>query len=254
MIKLLKDYIKKNTGLLIRLDDISANMNWNYMDKCERLFDKLEIKPVLGVIPDNQDPEFLKYPKNSNFWERVKSWENKGWEISMHGFSHLYKNQTYKKDFFNYGGGSEFFGLSYEDQLYKITSGLKKFNENQIKVRSFFAPNHTYDLNTLKALDKSKIRIVIDGYGLFPFYKFNLFFIPQLFYREIMLPFGIQSTQIHINYWNDDYCKRFNKFLEKNSKNILDLDYILSLSKSNVFKNFINFSVEKSLKTYRNLK
>ena len=64
MIKLLKDYIKKNTGLLIRLDDISANMNWNYMDKCERLFDKLEIKPVLGVIPDNQDPEFLKYPKN----------------------------------------------------------------------------------------------------------------------------------------------------------------------------------------------
>ncbi len=254
MLKLCKNYLKKNTGLLIRLDDITTHMNWNYMDKCEKLFDKLNIKPVLGVIPNNKDPEFFNYPKNSNFWQRVKSWQTKGWEISMHGFSHLYERQTNKKDLFNYGGGSEFFGLTYEDQLKKISSGLKKFEENQINIRSFFAPNHTYDLNTLKALDNSGIKIVIDGYGLFPFFKSNLFFIPQLFYKEIMLPFGIQSTQIHINYWDEEYYRKFNDFLEKNSKNIINIDQILNLKKNNVFENFINFSVEKGLKTLRRIK
>ena len=46
-------------------------MRWDYMDKCESLFDKYKIKPLLGVIPINRDPELLKYPKNEKFWERV---------------------------------------------------------------------------------------------------------------------------------------------------------------------------------------
>ena len=39
--------LKNNTGILIRFDDISANMNWDLMDKCEELFDKYNIKPVM---------------------------------------------------------------------------------------------------------------------------------------------------------------------------------------------------------------
>ena len=46
---------KKNTGLLIRFDDIAPNMNWDLMDKCEKLFVQYKIKPVLGVIPNNED-------------------------------------------------------------------------------------------------------------------------------------------------------------------------------------------------------
>jgi len=81
-----------------------------------------------------------------------------------------------------------------------------------------------------------------------------LFFIPQLFYKEIILPFGIQSTQIHLNYWDDDYYKKFNDFVEKNSKKIIDLNYILSLDKTNFFQNSINYSVEKVLKVLRRLR
>ena len=44
----------------IRMDDISENMNWSLMDKCEKLFDKYTIKPLLGIIPINKDPELLK--------------------------------------------------------------------------------------------------------------------------------------------------------------------------------------------------
>jgi len=128
MLNSIKKTTSKYTGLLIRMDDITENMNWKHMDKCELLFDKFNLRPLLGVIPENQDPELLKYPKNSNFWKRVESWKKKGWEISMHGYSHLYERQTNRKDIFNYGGGSEFFGLDYENQLNKIKSGLEKFS------------------------------------------------------------------------------------------------------------------------------
>tara|TARA_B100000963_G_scaffold57532_1_gene45643 strand:- start:1428 stop:2192 length:765 start_codon:yes stop_codon:yes gene_type:complete len=251
MLYSIKKITSKYTGLLIRMDDISEHMNWELMDKCELLFDKYKIKPLLGVIPFNRDPELLKYPKNEHFWKRINTWTNKGWEITMHGCNHLYTQKSYKKDIFNYGGMSEFYGLDYGSQLKKIKIGLEKFNENKIKIRSFFAPNHIYDENTLKAIKESGIKIIIDGYGLFPYYKNEILFIPQLFYKEIFLPFGIQSTQIHINEWNYNEFKNFEIFVKKNYKNIVNLDYIIDLSNTNIFQNLINFFVEKTLKTIR---
>ena len=53
-------YIKNNTGILIRIDDVCENMDWKLMKKLEVLFDKHSTKPVLGVIPNNKMRTF--YP------------------------------------------------------------------------------------------------------------------------------------------------------------------------------------------------
>ena len=251
MFNSIKKITSKYTGLLIRMDDISENMNWALMNKCEKLFDKFKIKPLLGIIPINKDPDLLKFPKNDRFWERVKSWENKGWEITMHGCNHLYTQKSDKNDIFNYGGNSEFYGLDYSMQLNKIKTGLEEFKKRKIKVRSFFAPNHIYDSNTLKALKDSDIKIIIDGYGLFPYYKNEILFIPQLFYKEIFLPFGIQSTQMHINEWNDEAYKNFEIFVKKNYSKILNLNNIIEVTNPNSLQNLTNYLVEKTLKTVR---
>ena len=66
----------------------------------------------------------------------------------MHGFTHVYDKETNKKDFFNYGGRSEFFGHSYDEQFKRIKKSLEIFKKENIEIRSFFAPNHTYDQNT----------------------------------------------------------------------------------------------------------
>jgi hypothetical protein len=205
----------------------------------------------MGVIPNNQDNELLKYPKRENFWEIVKKWELNDWSIAMHGYNHLYDKETNKKDFFNYGGKSEFFGHSYEDQLSKIKKGLEIFEKNNIQIDTFFAPNHTYDRNTFKALKNSGILKIIDGYGLMP-YSFNgIRFVPQLFYKLYLLPFGIQSAQIHINYWSEKDFINFKKFIEKYHKKVISADFAFSKISNSYLHKIINSAFEKLLKLKR---
>ena len=174
----MKNYINNNTGILIRIDDVCENMDWKLMAKLESLFDKYSIKPVLGVIPNNKDDSFLTFPRNDNFWDQVRNWQSKGWEIVQHGYTHIYDKLCEKKsDYFNYGGGSEFFGHSLKVQEERIRNGLEKFKKEKINIRSFFAPNQTYDNNTFLALKNCGIKEVIDGYGLMPYYENDIKFI-----------------------------------------------------------------------------
>ena len=251
MINSIKNYIKSNTGLLIRMDDVAEHMNWNDMSKCESLFDKYNIKPLLGVIPNNQDKELYVYEKKEKFWDKVRLWQTKGWEIAMHGFTHVYDTETQKKDYFNYGGRSEFFGHNYETQLLRIRKGLEIFKKENIQIRSFFAPNHTYDENTIKALRESGIKYIIDGYGLFPYTKYDMIFIPQLFYKEIILPFGIQSTQMHLNYWEEKDYEIFEKFIIKNYDKIICFEDCIKKINDSLLSKLINFGTKTSLKSLR---
>ena len=245
------NFFKQNTGLVIRFDDICENMKWNFMEKCENLFDELNIKPILGVIPNNKDKELLKYKKKHNFWDIVRKWQRKGWTIAMHGYTHVYDTNTNKKDYFNYGGRSEFFGHSLKEQINRINLGLKKFNAENIAIRVFFAPNHTYDQNTFKALKNCGISEVIDGYGLTPYRYLNINFIPQLFYKNIILPYGIQSTQIHLNYWGEEDFKIFKRFIIKNKNKIITYDQVIKKVSNKFIDLSLNFVLEKALKIIR---
>ena len=254
MFSKIKKYISGNTGFLIRLDDIAENMNWDMMQQASILFDRYEIKPVLGIIPNNKDPELLAYPKiNINFWEQVRIWKSKGWEIAMHGYTHVYDKTCKNKDYFNYGGGSEFFGHSLETQELRIKNGLKKFEDEKIKIRTFFAPNHTYDKNTFVALKNCGIKEIIDGYGLIPYTENDIKFIPQLFYKVLALPFGIQTTQIHLNDWKQKDFDNFEKFIKKNSNKIITYDQAISKINNNLFYKFVNNVLEKILKFTRSI-
>ena len=251
----IKNYISDNTGILIRIDDIAENMNWNLMEKTELLFQKYDIKPVLGVVPNNKDTEFLSFPKRNDFWEKVREWKSKGWEIAMHGYTHVYDKMCKKsEDYFNYGGGSEFTGHTLEMQTLRIKNGLKKFEDEKIKIRTFFAPNQTYDKNTFIALKNCGIHEVIDGYGLMPYTQNNMRFIPQLFNKVILLPFGIQSTKLHLNLWKQEDFEEFEKFIAKNSNKIITYDQALAKINNNSFYKLINTLAKIILKIKRTIK
>tara|TARA_Y100000590_G_C15660260_1_gene992310 strand:+ start:890 stop:1654 length:765 start_codon:yes stop_codon:yes gene_type:complete len=252
MFKKFTNYLSDNTGFLLRFDDIAENMRWDLMNEIEILFDKFEIKPVLGVIPYNRDKELLSYPKiEEDFWQKVRSWKKKGWEIGMHGTHHVYDKFCSKNDFLKHGGNTEFCDHTFEDQFEKISLGVKKFKEEKINVRTFFAPNHTFDQNTLSALKKCGINEILDGYGIMPYEKNNIKFIPQLFYRLRKLPFGIQSFQIHLNYLNNKEFDNLKSFIIKNSKKIITYDKALSKINNSIFYEMMRLVTKKVLQIKR---
>ena len=81
--------------------------------------------------------------------------------------------------------------------------------------------------------------------------KKGLTFVPQLFYKEIMLPFGVQATQIHLNYWDEKKFNNFSKFLFKNKNKFLSFDQAIKKTKQSVFSKITNYSVEYGLKFIR---
>ena len=248
----MKNYINNNTGILIRIDDVCENMNWNLMSKLESLFDNYSIKPVLGVIPNNRDEDFLSFPRNDNFWDQVRKWQVKGWEIVQHGDTHIYDRLCSKKsDYFEYGGGSEFFGHPLDVQEKRIKNGLEKFKREKINIRSFFAPNQTYDENTFIALKNCGINEVIDGYGLMPYTEKNVKFIPQLFEKVVLLPFGIQSTKLHLHVWDENDYKKFENFIKINSKKIITYDQALNKINNSFLYKIIRYFISKILKLKR---
>jgi hypothetical protein len=82
--------------------------------KIEEILIKFDIKPMVGVIPDNRDKEMFIDDFDPLFWEKVKHWQKKDWTIAMHGCEHTYHTTD---------GGvnpvnriSEFAGLPLEEQ------------------------------------------------------------------------------------------------------------------------------------------
>ena len=143
----------KKTCILIRFDDICPTMNWEQWAKACALLDAYGKKPLIGVIPDCKDPDLQINEAKENFWEYVRELQAQGYKIAMHGHQHIFISQH--KGMVNNRVGSEFAGLSYEKQLEKILAGQKILKEHGIETDVFFAPAHSYDLNTLRALKKA---------------------------------------------------------------------------------------------------
>ena len=237
--------------LIVRIDDVAPNMNWNMMKKVKHIFQKNNIKPVIGVIPKNEDDELKNYPKcEFNFWEEIKDLKNLGWEIAMHGYQHLYEFDC-KKDYLGLGGKTEFANLPYETQLQRISLGLDIFRQHNIDIKSFFAPNHTFDKNTIKACKTLGIRAIVDGYGIAPYHEDGVLFFPQLFYRLFALPFGFQTLQIHLNYFSEKDFENFEKFIEKNKQKIITFEEAFNFANDSFFSKSSRLFFEKTLKLKR---
>lgn len=223
---------------IIRLDDASEYEDKKKWERIKKLLNKYEIKPIIGVIPNNKDNSLVKkYEKNENFWNEIKELKENGWIIAMHGFDHKYIS--------NSGGinpiqkRSEFAGIPLKKQKQKIKDGISIFEKNGIYPDVFFAPSHTFDENTIIALkENSNINIISDTIASDVYFKHGMYFIPQQSGKVRKLPFKTVTFCYHPNEMEDcDYkqledfiIKNINKFrgtpldnLKKRKRNIYDI-------------------------------
>ena len=62
---------------IIRLDDAADRMDCQKWSQMERLLDKYDIKPLVGVIPNCKDKMMDIYDVDPDFWNKVHQWEDK---------------------------------------------------------------------------------------------------------------------------------------------------------------------------------
>ena len=80
-----------------------------------------------------------------------------------------------------------------------------------------------------------------------PYLENEIKFIPQLFYKPFLLPFGLQTTQIHLNYWSENEFNKFSNLIHKNREKVVSYDEALKLISSNKTDKIINGIIKKLL-------
>jgi predicted deacetylase len=183
---------------LVRLDDACATQNNKKWDAIEYVLDKLGIKPIVAVIPCNEDPSLRRGVKDENFWMRVKGWEKKGWTIALHGYRHVYHKVRKEDLVLPFHGRSEFAGLDLKTQSELLAKAYAEFSSHGIFPDVWIAPGHAFDANTLEALKRATpIRIVSDGIACHPFADDGLTFVPQQLWWPKRRLFGTWTICLH---------------------------------------------------------
>jgi predicted deacetylase len=200
---------------LIRLDDASEYMDVEKWAKVEELLDKYHIKPIVGIIPNNKDKELVnKYKFNPLFWETAREWQTKKWTIALHGYTHVYCSNSGGVNPVNFQ--SEFADIPLGKQKEKISNGIRIFKKHGLIARVFFAPSHTFDMNTLEALrQETDIRIISDTIAN-DIYKYDgFYFIPQQSGKVRKLPFKVTTFCYHPNTMKEEDFITLENFLIK---------------------------------------
>ncbi len=218
----------------MRLDDACTRMNTSSWLRMEKLLDKYGVKPLVGVIPDCKDSEMSCYSEDKEFWKKALDWQKKGWVLALHGFEHLYVskeagiNPMHER--------SEFAGLSLEEQKEKIKTGIGILRTHGIDPKVFFAPSHTFDLNTIESLKiESNIRIISDTIADKPYSQYGMTFVPQQSRKARKLPFSVTTFCYHPNMMTDGEFEYLEGFLKGNRESFIPFPVELVSRKLSIY-------------------
>lgn len=211
------------TRYLIRLDDACPMMNREKWGKVEEILDQFDVKPLVGIVPDCKDENLTIDKPDSDFWNKALNWQKKGWAIALHGYDHCYISDKGLEGLNPVWERSEFAGVIYDTQKKKIGLGVEVLQKHGLELRYFFAPSHTFDDNTLKALkNESGIRIISDMYTLKPYREGDFVYIPcQLGHPQTMKIPGTYTICLHPNNMEEKDMVELESFLKLNRAKVI---------------------------------
>ena len=209
---------------IFRLDDACPEMKIQNWDRIESILDRYGIKPIVGVIPDNKDTSFGG-EDDGTFWDRVRTWRDKGWTIAQHGLHHRLVPADCRGAFQKVvEKETEFLGRPVEEQKEMIQSGYRIMEEQGCAPSCFFAPAHTFDKNTVDAVARLGLfSFISDGYARRPYRKGGAVFMPCMFDAPHKL-FGVQTFISHPNNLTDEAAESFERFFDKHASDFVSAD------------------------------
>ena len=213
-----------------RIDDITPGMDWGKFNRYMGLFQKYHVVPLLGVVPDNKDPNLTVGKEEKAFWKIIKKLKDEGKiEVSQHGYQHVYTTDGIQPflRFCGFKPQSEFYGLGYMRQYEKIKAGKDIFHQNGIDVDIWMAPGHSFDRNTVKVLKKLKFKAITDGIGLFPEKKNGIIFVPQQVWGPVRSRIGVKTVCLHLNSSDEELFNSIEQHL-KSDPRIVPFSFVLA--------------------------
>lgn len=239
---------------LIRLDDACPTMHNERWKRIELMLDKYGIRPLVGIIPCNKDKEQECSPEDLYFWDKARQWQHKGWSIALHGYEHCY-HKTTEPGLNPLWNRSEFVSLTLDEQRAKIRNGLKVLTDEGFTVNYFFAPSHTFDMNTLEALRmESDIRIISDTIADRPYERYGFVFVPQIGGRPRRMLFEpvMRTICLHPSTMTETSFIELEEFLNSNKDRFIGFDELdlNSIGK----KNLISKALSSAYFFYRKIR
>lgn len=244
--------------IAVRLDDITPDMDWERFLRFKALLDRYQVKPLIGIVPDNQDENLKKQTKSSvsenagtqaqqhkalgqsqipeDFWNYIKELKAQGWTLAMHGVHHTYT--THKSGMFPLNNFSEFAGIPLDRQREMLLQGKQILKEKGIKTDIFMAPAHAYDRNTLKALKEIGFTALTDGFGSRPYLWKGIKFYPISFNLSTTFKKknGYSTMVVHTDTVTTDDLNRYESYFQnKNIQWISFQEYLKQSARKRIF-------------------
>lgn len=236
----------KKMQCVIRLDDITPDMDWDKFHKAEGIFDRYGVKPLLGVVPQNCDAtlhftdtqeqvgpdvnatqgknvssEAINTPVvaiNQTFKDCIQAWQEKGWAFAQHGTYHVY--ETKDSGILGINPFSEFAGLPLEAQKEKLKAGRDMLQSLGVNTDIFMAPGHTYDRNTLQALKETGFTSITDGLYYRPYLCEGILCVPCRMTSNYKIK-GFDTICIHTNLMEENDFRKLEQFCKAHAENIV---------------------------------
>ena len=216
--------------IAIRMDDITPDMDWAKFLRFKELCDLYQVKPLIGVVPYNQDEMLQIDTPREDFWEYIQELQKNGWMIAQHGYCHIYS--TKKMGLFPLNQISEFAGISYENQLQTLKKGKEILESKGIYTDIFMAPAHSYDKNTIRALKELGFRKITDGFGKQPYVWKAVQFYPISYKQSSSLKQskGYTTFVVHTNTMDEADFERYDKLFREYQNRLIDYASYLQIT------------------------
>lgn len=216
--------------IAIRIDDVTEDMDWEKFHRFEALLEKYGIRPLIGVIPANRDQSLAVGEKKKNYADWLKEKQRQGWMIAMHGYDHIYT--TKKGGMFPLNHFSEFAGLDFATQVYKLREGVKAMRAMNLRTEIFMAPAHSFDRNTVKALKMCGFRYITDGFGSGPYERGGMIYLPIAVQKskELKKKDGITTFVVHTATMREEDFRSYEKIFEKFKEQFVSYDEMLQIN------------------------
>jgi hypothetical protein len=218
--------IPKPAQYLLRFDDLCPTMRQPRWQRFQSLIEEFSLRPILAIIPNNQDKELNLSPSDPEFWARMRAMEAAGATIALHGYRHVCTSGS---------GGllplhrhTEFAGVPQETQRIWIREGCNSLRSHGLNPTIFVAPRHGFDRATLLALQAEGIQLLSDGFARVPFVRGGITWIPQQLWGPADKDKGLWTICVHSNSAGPAQVERLHAFLHIHSSQFTSVDRVLA--------------------------